>query len=185
MSASRPFQGDTGEGDDFSSQRAGDHGGGPKVGAARGTSRLQGQSYEILRDSTAARPLFFASARAGSPCSVAFVPAAPREVEKLRVFRPLLPVFSLFARAFFVRRPGRPAPRGEVCRPSHAYRAPVSHFSFFPFTASPTPRNELTICPLWVKALRFRLHLGRHFRTSVGTVGDRRNGRGAKLANSC
>lgn len=175
----------TGEGDDFSSQRAGGHGGGPKVGAARGTSRLQGQSYEILRDSTASRPLFFASARGGSLCSAAFVPAAPPEVEKLRVFRPLLPVFSSFARAFFVRRPGRPAPRGEVCRPSRAYRAPISHFSFFPFTASPTPHNALTICPLWVKTLRFRLHLDRHFRTAVGAVGGRRNGRGAKLANSC
>lgn len=185
MSASRPFQGDTGEGGDFSSQRVGGRGGGPKVGAARGTSRLQGQSYEILRDSTAARPLFFASARDGSLCSAVFVPAAPREVEKLRVFRLRPPVFSSFARAFFVRLPGRPAPRGEVYRPSRAYRAPVSHFSFFPFTASPTPRNALTICPLRVKALRFRLHLGRHFRTAVGAVGDRRNGRGAKLANSC
>ena len=149
----------------------------PKVGAARGTSRLQGQSYEILRDS-AARPLFFASARGGSPCSAAFIPAAPPEVEKLRVFRRRLPVFSSFARAFFVRWPGRPAPRGEVCRPSRAYRAPLSHFSFFAFTASPTPRNALTICPLRVKALRFRLHLGRHFCTAVGAVGDRRNGRG-------
>lgn len=158
---------------------------GPKVGAARGTSRLQGQSYEILRDSAAARPLFFASARGGSPCSAAFVPAAPREVEKLRVFRPLLPVFSLFARAFFVRRPGRPSPRGEVCRPSRAYRAPVSHFSFFPFTASPTPHNALTICTLRVKTLRFRLHLGRHFRTAAVAVDGRCNGRGAKLANSC
>ena len=114
MSASRPFQGDTGEGDDFSSQRVGGRGGGPKVGAARGTSRLQGQSYEILRDSTAARPLFFASARDGSLCSAAFVPAAPREVEKLRVFRLRPPVFSSFARAFFVRRPGLSL-RGVKC----------------------------------------------------------------------
>ena len=138
MSASRPFQGDTGEGGDFSSQRAGGRGGGPKVGAARGTSRLQGQSYEILRDSAAARPLFFASARGGSPCSAAFVPAAPREVEKLRVFRPLLPVFSSFARAFFVRRPGRPAPRGEVCRPSCARIAhPSATFRFLPSPLHP------------------------------------------------
>jgi len=157
----------------------------PKVGAARGRVPFAEQSYEILRDSAAARPLFFASVRGGSPCSAAFVPAAPREVEKLRVFRPLLPVFSSFARAFFVRLPGRPAPRGEVYRPSRAYRAPVSHFSFFPFTASPTPRNALTICPLRVKALRFRLHLGRHFRTAAVAVGGRCNGRGAKLANSC
>ena len=158
---------------------------GAKVGAARGTSRLQGQSYEILRDSADARPFFFASARGGSPCSAAFVPVAPPEVEKLRVFRLRPPVFSSFARAFFVRRPGRPAPRGEVCRPSRAYRAPVSHFSFFAFTASPTPRNTLIICTLRVKALRFRLHLGRHFCTAVGAVSSRRNGQGAKLANSC
>ena len=170
---------------DFSSQRVGGRGGGPKVGAARGASRLQGQSYEILRDSAASHPLFFASARGGSPCSAAFVPTAPPEVEKLRVFRLHPPVFSSFARAFFVRRPGRPAPRGEVCRPSRAYRAPVSHFSFFSFTASPDPRNPLTICTLRVKALRFRLHLGRHFCTAVGAVSSRRNGQGAKLAKSC
>ena len=170
---------------DFSSQRAGSRGGGPKVGAARGRVPFAGQSYEILRDSAAARPFFFASARGGSPCSAAFIPAAPREVEKLRVFRPLPPVFSSFARAFFVRRPGRPAPRGEVCRPSRAYRAPVSHFSFFPFTASPTPRNSLIHKLLRVKTLHFRLHLGRHFRTAAVAVGVRRNGRGAKLANSC
>lgn len=111
---------------------------GPKVGAARGASRLQGQSYEILRDSTATRPLFFASARGGSPCSAAFVPVAPPEVEKLRVFRPLLPVFSSFARAFFVRLPGRPAPRGEVRRPSRARIAPPSAtFRFFPSPLHP------------------------------------------------
>ena len=126
-------------------------------------------------------PVFFASARGGPLCSVAFVPAAPPEVEKLRVFRLRPPVFSSSGRAFFVLRPGRPAPRGEVCRPSRAYRAPVSHFSFFSFTASPTPRNALTICALRVKALRFRLHLDRHFHTAAVAVGDRRNGRGAKL----
>ena len=38
---------------------------------------------------------------------------------------------------------------------------------------------------LRVKTLRFRLHLGRHFRTAAGAVGGRRNGQGAKLANSC
>ena len=138
MSASRPFQGDTGEG--VISRRSGPAvaAAGPKVGAARGTSRLQGQSYEILRDSAASHPLFFASARGGSLCSAAFVPAAPREVEKLRVFRRRLPVFSSFARAFFVRRPGRPAPRGEVCRPSRARIAhPLATFRFFPSPLHP------------------------------------------------
>lgn len=124
-------------------------------------------------------PVFFASAHGGPPCSAAFVPAAPPEVEKLRVFRLRPPVFSSFARAFFVRLPGRPAPRGEVCRPSRARIAhPSAIFRFFAFTASPTPRNALTICTLRVKALRFRLHLDRHFHTAVGAVGDRRNGRG-------
>ena len=148
MSASRPFQGDTGEGDDFSSQRVGGRGGGPKVGAARGTSRLQGQSYEILRDSTASHPLFFASARGGSPCSAAFVPAAPPEVEKLRVFRLRPPVFSSFARAFFVRRPGRPL-RGVKCAVSRAYvsrpRQPLFVFSLHRFTHPEQCADDLPI----------------------------------------
>lgn len=106
---------------------------GPKVGAARGRVPFAEQSYEILRDSAAARPLFFASASGGPLCSVAFVPAAPREVEKLRVFRLRPPVFSSFARAFFVRRPGRPSPRGEVRRPSRVRIAhPSATFRFFP-----------------------------------------------------
>ena len=141
MSASRPFQGDTGEGDDFSSQRAGGHGDGPKVGAARGTSRLQGQSYEILRDSAAARPLFFASTHGSLPCSAAFVPAAPREVEKLRVFRLRPPVFSSFARAFFVRRVGRPLRGGEVrCLSRVRIAPPSATFRFFPSPLHP-PRQ--------------------------------------------
>lgn len=115
---------------------------GPKVGAARGTSRLQGQSYEILRDSTAARPLFFASARGGSLCSAAFVPAAPPEVEKLRVFRLCPPVFSSFARAFFVRWVGRPLRGGEVCRPSRVCIAPPSAtFRFFPSPLHPPAQH--------------------------------------------
>ena len=70
-----------------------------------------------------------------------FVPAAPREVEKLRVFRLRPPVFSSFARAFFVRRPGRPSPRGEVRRPSRVRIAPPSAtFRFFPSPLHP-PRQ--------------------------------------------
>lgn len=83
-------------------------------------------------------PAFFASARGGSPCSAAFVPAAPPEVEKLRVFRLRPPVFSSFARAFFVRLPVRPAPRGEVRRPSRARIAhPSATFRFFPSPLHP------------------------------------------------
>ena len=97
MSASRPFQGDTGEGDDFSSQRAGGRGGGTKVGAARGTSRLRGQSYEILRDSTAARPLFFASA--------AVVRRAPRPLFPPHLRRSKSCAFFVSAPLFFRRSP--------------------------------------------------------------------------------
>lgn len=96
------------------------------------------QSYEILRDSAAARPLFFASTHGSLPCSAAFVPAAPREVEKLRVFRLRPPVFSSFARAFFVRRPGRPLRGGEVRRLSRVRIAPPSAtFRFFPSPLHP------------------------------------------------
>ena len=97
MSASRPFQGDTGEGDDFSSQRAGGHGGGPKVGAARGTSRLQGQSYEILRDSAAARPLFLHRR--------AVVRRAPRLLFPPRLRRSKSCAFFVSAPLFFRRSP--------------------------------------------------------------------------------
>lgn len=78
-----------------------------------------------------------------------FVPAAPREVEKLRVFRLRPPVFSSFARAFFVRRPGRPAPRGEVCRPSRARIAhpsqPLFVFSLHRFTYPAQRADNLPI----------------------------------------
>lgn len=158
---------------------------GPKVGAARGRVPFAGQSYEILRDSAAARPFFLHRP--------SVVRRAPRTLFPSRLVRSKSCAFSVSAPQFFRRSPalfsfgGRIAllRGGEVRRPSRAYRAPVSHFSFFPFTASPTPHNSLTICPLWVKALRFRLHLGRHFRTAAVAVGVRRNGRGAKLANSC
>ena len=163
MSASRPFQGDTGEGDDFSSQRAGGRGGGPKVGAARGTSRLQGQSYEILRDSAATRPLFFSSAHGGSLCSVAFFPS--------RLVRSKSCVFSVSAPQFFRHPPalfsfgGRIAllrgvkcavPRMRVSRPRQplfvfslhrfthpAQRADYLHIAGEGFAFSPSPRSSL------------------------------------------
>ena len=113
---------------------------GPKVGAARGRVPFAEQSYEILRDSATARPFFCIGPR-WSAVLRALVPAAPPEVEKLRVFRLRPPVFSSFARAFFVRRPGRPAPRGEVRRPSHARIAhPSATFRFFPSPLHP-PRT--------------------------------------------
>lgn len=123
--------------------------GGPKVGAARGASRLQGQSYEILRDSTAARPIFFASARGGSPCSAAFVPAAPPEVEKLRVFRPLPPLFfrrspALFSfgcRVALLRGVKCAVPRARVSRT----RQPLFVFCLHRFTHPAQRADNLPI----------------------------------------
>lgn len=123
----------------------------------------------------------------------AVVRRAPRPLFPPRLVRSKSCAFFVSAPLFFRRSPalfsfgGRVALlRGVKCAAlARAYRAPVSHFSFFPFTASPTPHNVLTICTLRVKTLRFRLHLGRHFRTAAVAVGYRCNGRGAKLANSC
>lgn len=121
---------------------------GPKVGTARGVSRLRGK---VTKSSAIPPPparFFFASARGGSPCSAAFVPAAPREVEKLRVFRLRPPVFSSFARAFFVRRPGRPL-RGVKCAVSRAYvsrpRQPLFVFSLHRFTHPEQCADDLPI----------------------------------------
>ena len=138
MSASRPFQGDTGEGIDFSSQRAGGRGGRTEGRRRAGHVPFAGAKLRNPPRFHRRPPAFFASARGGSPCSAAFIPAAPREVEKLRVFRLRPPVFSSFARAFFVRRPGRPAPRGEVRRPSRARIAhPSVAFCFLPSPLHP------------------------------------------------
>lgn len=105
---------------------------GPKVGAARGVSRLRGKvtkSFAIpppFARFFCIGPRWFAVLRG-------LFPVAPREVEKLRVFRLRPPVFSSFARAFFVRRPGRPSPRGEVRCPSRVrYAHPSATFRFFP-----------------------------------------------------
>lgn len=176
MSASRPFQGDTGEG--MISRRSGPAVAavGPKVGAARGRVPFAEQSYEILRDSAAARPFFFASAHGGPPCSAPLFPP--------RLVRSKSCAFFVSAPLFFRRSPalfsfgGRVAllcgvkcavPRARVSRT----RQPLFVFSL---TASPTPCNALTICPLRVKALHIRLHLDRHFRTAAVAVGSRRNG---------
>ena len=159
MSASRPFQGDTGEGDDFSSQRVGGRGGGPKVGAARGTSRLQGQSYEILRDSTAARPLFLHRR--------AVVRRAPRPLFPPRLRRSKSCALFVSAPLFFRRSPalfsfgGRVAllrgvkcavPRARVSRTRqplfvfclHRFTHPAQRTDYLPiagegFAFSPSP----------------------------------------------
>lgn len=116
---------------------------GPKVGAARGVSRLRSKvtkSFAIpppFARFFCIGPRWFAVLRG-------LFPVAPREVEKLRVFRLRPPVFSSFARAFFVRRVGRPLRGGEVCCPSRARIAPPSAtFRFFPSPLHP-PRATLS-----------------------------------------
>ena len=132
----------TGEGEALVAMGRPVRGVGPKVGAARGRVPFAEQSYEILRDSAAARPFFCIGPR-WSAVLRAFVPAAPREVEKLRVFRLRSPVFSSFARAFFVRWPGRPLRGGEVCRPSRARIAHTSAvFQFLPSPLHLTPTTH-------------------------------------------
>ena len=133
---------------DFSSQRAGGRGGGTEGRRCAGHVPFAGAKLRNPPRFHRRPPAFFASARGGSPCSAAFVPAAPREVEKFRVFRLRPPVFSSFARAFFVRRPGRPlrevkcaVPRVRVSRP----RQPLFVFSLHRFTHPAQCADYLTI----------------------------------------
>ena len=122
--------------------------GGPKVGAARGASRLQGQSYEILRDSTAARPIFFASARGGPPCSAPLFPP--------RLVRSKSCAFFASAPQFFRRSPalfsfgGWVAPSAGVkCAVSRACvsrtRQPLFVFSLHRFTHPAQHADDLHI----------------------------------------
>ena len=148
MSASRPFQGDTGEGDDFSSQRGGGRGGGPKVDAARGPSRLQGQSYEILRDSAASHPLFLHRR--------AVVRRAPRPLFPPHLRRSKSCAFFVLSSLFFRRSPalfsfdGRVAPSAEVkCAVPRACvsrpRQPLFVFSLHRFTHPAQHADDLHI----------------------------------------
>ena len=120
----------------------------PKVGAARGRVPFAEQSYEILRDSAAARPLFFASAHGSPPCSAPLFPP--------RLVRSKSCVFSVFAPQFFRRSPalfsfgGRVAllrrvkcavPRACVSRP----RQPLFVFSLHRFTHPAQCADYLTI----------------------------------------
>ena len=123
----------------------------------------------------------------------AVVRCAPRPLFPPRLVRSKSCAFSVSIPQFFRRSPalfsfgGRVTLlRGVKCAVPRACVTRTRQPLFvFPFTASLTPRNALIICPLWVKTLRFRLHLDRHFRTAAVAVGVRRNGRGAKLGNSC
>ena len=163
MSASRPFQGDTGEG--VISRRSGPAvaAAGPKVGAARGTSRLQGQSYEILRDSAASHPLFLHRR--------AMVRRAPQLLFPPRLRRSKSCAFFVSASLFSRRSPalfsfgGRVAllrgvkcavPRARVSRTRqplfvfclHRFTHPVQHTDNLPIAGegsafSSSPRSSL------------------------------------------
>ena len=137
--------------------------GGPKVGAARGTSRLQGQSYEILRDSTAAppfflhrptvvrrapRPLFPPRLRRSKSC--AFFVSAPL------FFRRSPALFSFGGRVTLLRGVKCAVPRVRVTRPRqplfvfslHRFTHPAQHADDLPivgedFAFPPSPRSSL------------------------------------------
>ena len=169
MSASRPFQGDTGEGDDFSSQRAGGRGGGTEGRRRSGACPVCGAKLRNPPRFRRRSPAFFCIGPRWSAVLRAFVPVAPREVEKLRVFRLRPPVFSSFARAFFVRWPGHPSPRGEVCCPSRARIAhPSATFRFFPSPLHPPDLIAMSINRLGVKVLFLHLHTRRPPAASCG-----------------
>ena len=137
--------------------------GGPKVGAARGTSRLQGQSYEILRDSTAAppfflhrptvvrrapRPLFPPRLRRSKSC--AFFASVPQ------FFRRSPALFSFGGRVTLLRGVKCAVPRVRVTRPRqplfvfslHRFTHPAQRADYLPivgedFAFSPSPRSSL------------------------------------------
>lgn len=135
----------------------------PKVGAARGTSRLQGQSYEILRDSTAARPLFFASARGGPLCSAPLFPSRLVRSKSCAFFvsAPLFfrrspALFSFGGRVTLLRGVKCAVPRVRVSRTRqplfvfclHRFTHPAQRADCLPiagegFAFSPSPRSAL------------------------------------------
>lgn len=136
---------------------------GPKVGAARGTSRLQGQSYEILRDSAAARPFFLHRSTV--------IRRAPRPLFPPRLVRSKSCAFSVSVPQFFRRSPalfsfgGRVAPSAGVkCAVPracvshtrqplfvfslHRFTHPAQHADYLPiageyFAFSSSPRSSL------------------------------------------
>ena len=104
---------------------------GPKVGAARGRVPFVGQSYEILRDSAAARPFFLHRPTV--------VRRAPRPLFPPRLVRSKSYAFSVSVPQFFRCSPalfsfgGRVAPSAGVkCAASHACvtRTRPSFFDF-------------------------------------------------------
>ena len=121
---------------------------GPKVGAAGDTSRLQGQSYEILRDSAAARPFFLHRP--------AVVRRAPRPLFPPRLVRSKSCAFFVSAPLFFRRSPALfsfgcrvallrgvkcAVPRARVSRT----RQPLFVFCLHRFTHPAQPADNLYI----------------------------------------
>lgn len=116
----------------------------PKVGAARGRVPFAGQSYEILRDSAAARPFFLHRP--------SVVRRAPRTLFPPRLVRSKSCAFSVSVPQFFRRSPalfsfgGWVAPSAEVkCAVPRACvsrpRQPLFVFSLHRFT-HPTQRAD-------------------------------------------
>lgn len=105
---------------------------GPKVGAARGASRLQGQSYEILRDSAADRPFFLHRSTV--------VRRAPRPLFPPRLVRSKSCAFSVSVPQFFRRSPalfsfgGRVAPSAGVKCAVPRVRVSRTHQPLFVFS---------------------------------------------------
>lgn len=136
----------------------------PKVGAARGRVPFAEQSYEILRDSAAARPLFLHRP--------AVVRSAPRPLFPPRLVRSKSCAFSVSAPQFFRRSPALfsfggwvapsagvkcAVPRVRVSRTRqplfvfslHRFTHPAQHTDYLyiageDFAFSPSPRSSLS-----------------------------------------
>ena len=164
MSASRPFQGDTGEGDDFSSQRAGDRGGGSEGRRRAGHIPFAGAKLRNPPRFRRRPPVFFLHRRA-------VVRRAPRPSFPSRLRRSKSCAFFVSAPLFFRRSPalfsfgGRVAllrgvkcavPCARVSRTRqplfvfslHRFTHPAQHADYLyiageGFAFSPSPRSAL------------------------------------------
>ena len=164
MSASRPFQGDTGEGDDFSSQRAGGRGGRTEGRRRAGHVPFAGAKLRNPPRFRRLPPAFFLHRRA-------VVRRAPRPLFPPRLRRSKSCAFFVSAPLFFRRSPalfsfgGRVAllrgvkcavPRARVSRTRqslfvfclHRFTHPAQRTDYLPiacegFAFPPSPRSSL------------------------------------------
>ena len=136
---------------------------GPKVGAARGRVPFAGQSYEILRDSAASRPFFFASVHGSPPCSAPLFPSrlvrsksCAFSVSVPQFFRRSLALFSFGGWVAPSAGVKCAVPRVRVSRTRqplfvfslHHFTHPAQHADYLPivgedFAFSPSPRSSL------------------------------------------